>query len=81
VANIKVGKVTHYYSKIGVAVVDLLSALSVGDTVTFSGSNEFSQEVSSIQSEHESIRSAKKGDTIGLKVDKLVKPGDLLVKS
>lgn len=80
-ANTKTGKVTHYYPKIGVAVIDLSSSLSTGDSITFSGSTDFTQTVSSMQVEHNNITSAKKGDTIGLKVEQPVKPGDLLVKS
>lgn len=80
-ANPKVGKVTHYYPKIGVAVVDLSAGLAVGDLILFSGSNEFTQSVSSIQVEHESIPAAKKGDTVGLKVDQPVKPGDVLSRT
>jgi len=80
-ASDTIGKVTHFYSRIGVAVVDLSSSLSVGDQVAFTGSSNFSQTVSSIQVEHESILKAKKGDTVGLKVDQPVKPGDILHKS
>ncbi len=80
-ANKKIGTITHYYPKIGVAVVDLTSPLAVGDTINVSGTGEFSQSVTSIQVEHESIKAAKKGDTIGLKVDQLVRPGDIITKS
>jgi putative protease len=80
VASNKIGKVTHFYPKIGVAVVELSSNLSVGDNITFSGSTDFSQAVSSMQVEHESITTAKKGETIGLKVDQPVKPGDTIAK-
>ena len=78
--NLKIGKVTHFFPKIGVAVVDLSSSLSVGDKVVFKGSNTFSQTVGSIQIEHESISKAKKGQKIGLKVDQTVKPGDDILK-
>lgn len=80
ISNFKVGKVTHYYDKIGVAVVDVSAPLHVGDVVSFSGSSKFSQTISSIQVEHEKVESAKKGDTVGLKVDQAVKPGEELVK-
>lgn len=75
----QIGKVTHYYNKIGVAVVSLTAPLTVGDKVKISGhDNEFIQEVTSIQIEHEQIKKAKKGDSIGLKVEKSVKEGDVL---
>jgi len=81
ISNLKVGVVTHYYDKIGVAVIDLTSALHTGDIVKFSGSIDFSQEVTSLQVEHEKIASAKKGDTVGLKTDQAVKPGDAVLKA
>lgn len=76
-----IGKVTHYYPKIQVAVVDLKASLKVGDAISFSGSTDFSQTVDSIQVEHQNIPQAKKGDTVGLKVDSPVKPGDAISKS
>ena len=72
----KIGKVTHYYNNIDVAVVELSGKLSVGDRVKFvSGQNEFEQTVESMQIEHENISSAKKGDMIGLKVGEKVNEG------
>jgi len=32
-ADFKVGKVTHYFNKIGVAVVELVGTLTVGDSI------------------------------------------------
>jgi putative protease len=76
-ADFKIGKVTHYYDKIGVAVVELDSDLMVGEKIKFSrgGEDMFEQEVESIQIEHQKLQSAKKGDTIGLKVSQEVKEG------
>jgi len=79
--NTKLGKITHYYPKIGVAVVDLVDSLHQGDEITISGSTSFSQTVSSMQIEHEAQEQVKKGQTIGLKVDQPVKPGDEITKS
>lgn len=77
--NQQIGKITHYYDKIGVAVVDLTADLKKGDTIKISGhDNEFSQQVTSMQMEHKQIESAKKGETVGLKIDQAVKKGDLL---
>ena len=73
----KVGKVTHYYDKIGVAIVELDGQLSVGDKIKFvrGGEDVFEQNVDSIQIEHEKKESAKKGEVVGLKVEKEVKEG------
>lgn len=73
-ANKKVGKIAHYYDKIGVAVVDLTADLKRGDKIKIvKGDEEFEQEVQSMQVEHKEVSMAKKGDSVGLKVDKEVK--------
>ena len=76
-ADLKIGKVTHYYDKIGVAIVELDAALSNGDTVKFvrGGEDLFEQKVESMQIEHKQVDSAKKGDVVGLKADKEIKEG------
>ncbi len=79
-ADFKIGQVTHYYDKIGVAVVDLSAPLHVGDRVRISGSTEFHQTVESMQVEHEQVESAGAGDTVGIKIVQKVSPGDELVK-
>ena len=82
-ADYKVGKITHYYDKIGVAVLDLSGDLAVGDKIKFArgGEDLFSQTVSSMQVEDEKKDSAKKGDIVGLKVDSEVKEGAEVYKA
>lgn len=82
-AKFKIGSVKHFYDKIGVAVVELTAELSVGDTILFErgGEEMFSQNVESMQVEHEKISQAKKGDIVGLKVDQEVKEGAEIYKS
>lgn len=74
-SQFKVGRVTHYYDKIGVAIVELDSDLALGDKIKFvrGGEDLFEQEVSSIQIEHTKLDSAQKGDVVGLKTEKGVK--------
>ena len=72
----KIGKVTHYFDKLGVAVLSLTSPLAVGDSVKFSGHNiEFTQVVGSMQLDHAPVEKVKKGDDVALKVDQVVKDG------
>lgn len=80
ISNLKVGTVSHYYDKIGVAVVEVTGSLHVGDHIKIAGSGEFTQTVDSIQVEHEKKESAKKGDTVGLKVIAPVHEGDEIIK-
>ena len=71
-----IGKVTHYFGKIEVAVVDLSGALKVGDNIRIAGGEiDFTQSVKSMQVEHESVKSAKSGDSVGLKVKEKVRDG------
>ena len=71
-----VGKVTHYFPKAGVAVVELSAGLAVGDKIEIEKGGEIvKQDVKSMQIEHESLQKAKKGMEIGLKVDEDVKSG------
>ena len=77
----KVGKISHYYQKIGVAVIDLDDTLSVGDQIEISGpSTNLTQTVDSMQIEHESIKQAKKGMSVGMKVSDRVKENDVVYK-
>ncbi len=77
----EIGEVAHYFSKIGVAVVELSDILSVGDTIHIKGAHtDFQQEVKSMQIEHEDIEKAGAGQSIGLKVKKRVRENDAVYK-
>ncbi|OGY23124.1 MAG: translation elongation factor-like protein [Candidatus Woykebacteria bacterium RBG_13_40_7b] len=77
----EIGKITHYYDKISVAVVELKAALKTGDSIHIKGhATDFTQDVESIQIEHEEIKEAKKGDHIGMKVSEEVKEHDIVYK-
>jgi putative protease len=83
-ADQKVGVVTHYYDKIGVAVIKLSKAgLKVGDKIKLISpdGSDFTQEVASMQIEHAKIEIAKAGDEFGLKVTKPVKPKTEIFKT
>lgn len=73
-----VGKITHYFTNIGVAVVEVANgSLKVGDKIHIKGAtSDFEQTIESMQIEHENVETAKKGDAIGMKVDQQVREGD-----
>ena len=74
-----IGKVIHYYDKIGVAILKVDKTLKVGDKVKFEkGDNVFEQLVDSMQIEHGQITQAKKGQEIGIKVNQDAKDGTLV---
>ncbi|MEM1515851.1 MAG: translation elongation factor-like protein [Candidatus Bathyarchaeia archaeon] len=77
----EVGRVTHYYSRIGVAVVSLIDTLSVGDRIFIRGATtNFEQNVESMQIEHKNVNIAYSGQSIGLKVNQRVREGDKVYK-
>lgn len=71
-----IGKVTHYFSNIEVAVIELSDTLKVGDTIRIvGGMTDFTQTVESMEIEHKKVEEAKKGQSIGLKVSQKVREG------
>jgi len=72
-----IGKVTHYFGKIGVAVIELADSLKVGDKIRIVGGvdTDFTQTVESMEVEHQKVNEAKAGDSIGLKVEQKVREG------
>jgi len=77
----QIGSIRHYYSKIGVAVIDLTAKIAVGDTVRIKGvTTDFRQKVESMQIEHANVQNAGAGQSIGLRVTEKVREGDLAYK-
>jgi putative protease len=69
-----IGKITHYFGKIGVAVIELSDTLKVGDTIRIAGgATDFTQTVDSMEVEHQKVQEAKKGESVGLKVNEKVR--------
>ncbi|OGH24724.1 MAG: hypothetical protein A3B47_00620 [Candidatus Levybacteria bacterium RIFCSPLOWO2_01_FULL_39_24] len=76
-----IGKVIHYYDKIGVAVVKLEKTLKAEDKVKFTkGDKSFEQTIESMQLEHKQVTSGKKGEEVAIKVNEVVKSGTALYK-
>lgn len=72
-----IGEVTHYYGGIGVAIIKFKREAKTGEIVHFKGtSTDFTQEIKSMQYDHKDIKSAKKGQEVGIKVDEKVREGD-----
>ena len=72
-----VGRVTHHYSRIGVAVIEVIGTIKVGDTIHIKGgTRDFQQEIDSMEIEHQKVEVAKRGESIGLKVIEKVREGD-----
>ncbi|MBN1222674.1 MAG: hypothetical protein JXB23_05465 [Candidatus Aminicenantes bacterium] len=78
----EIGKITHYFLKISVGVIELTSGvLQVGDTIHIKGhTTDFYQKVQSMQVEHNSVTSIKTGESAGLKVESPVREHDVVLK-
>lgn len=71
-----IGVISHYFSNIGVAVIDLSAGLKAGEEIRIiGGETDFNQKVESMEVEHEKVSSAKKGASVGMKVDQKVREG------
>ena len=72
-----IGRITHYFANIEVAVIDLTASLKKGDTIRVVGGQEtdFEQEIKSMQIDHKEVKSAKKGDSVGTKIGEKVHEG------
>ncbi|MBI4215087.1 translation elongation factor-like protein [archaeon] len=72
----------HFYPKISVAIIKLASEVRQGDTISIEGhGKKFAQRVSSMQIEHAPVSVAKRGQSVGLKVAKRAKEGDVVFKA
>ncbi|TET84648.1 MAG: hypothetical protein E3J36_00750 [Candidatus Nealsonbacteria bacterium] len=71
-----IGKITHYFGNIEVAVIELSDTLKVGDNIRIvGGETDFTQIIESMEVEHKKVEEAKKGDSVGLKVGQKVREG------
>jgi hypothetical protein len=79
--EILVGKVTHYFDRIGVAVLDLTAELKVGDHILILGRiTEITQPVNSMEIDHKKVQSAGPGMDVALLVADPVHVGDKVYK-
>lgn len=80
-AEVEVGKITHYFGKLGVAGVKLSAALSVGEKIHILGhTTDLTQEVQSIQVDHGQIDKAAADAEIGLLVTDHVREHDTVYR-
>ena len=76
-----VGKVSHYFTKIGVGVIELSDELRVGDRISIEGATtNIQQTVDSMEIEHKKVKVAGAGKSIGLKTIQRVREGDVVYK-
>jgi len=77
----RVGEVTHYFNRLGVAVIRLNGELCIGDLIHIYGhTTDFTQRVGSMEIEHRKVESVGPGDDAALLVVDRVRKGDTIYK-
>jgi translation elongation factor EF-Tu-like GTPase len=78
----EVGKVAHFFSKINVAVIDVMDTISVGDKIFIKGpTTDIEQTINSMEIEHEKVKQAEAGQSVGMKVNGRVRENDTVYKT
>ena len=76
-----IGTVTHYFSHLSVAAVELSQPLKVGERIHIKGhTTDLLQAVESMQVDHAPIEQAKPGDDVALHVDDHVRDHDRIYR-
>jgi len=81
-AEVELGKVTHYFGKIGVAAIEITQdTLVVGDTIHVKGhTSDFTQTVDSLQIDGQPVEEATVGQSVGIKVAEHAREHDVVYK-
>lgn len=78
----EVGKVSHFFTKINVAVIEVKDTISVGDKIFIKGpTTDIEQTVDSMEIEHKKVKQATAGQSIGMKVKGRVRESDIVYKT
>ncbi len=80
--EVEVGRVADYFAKIGVVAIEVTAnSIKVGDKLHFKGhTTDFTEEIKSMQVEHEQVEEAGVGDNVGIKVGDRVRSHDTVFK-
>lgn len=72
------GKVKHYFDKLGVCVVELVSKLKVGDKIVVIGQTTGAKKfvIGSLEQKRKSVFLAEKGEDVGIKIPFRVRKND-----
>jgi translation elongation factor EF-1alpha len=77
----RIGRISNYYNKLGVATIVIENELAVGDRIHIKGhTTDFTQNLESMQIEHKKVEHAKEGDSIGIKIKEHAREHDVIYK-
>ena len=79
--EVEIGRITHFYNHINVAVLSLSDSLKVGDQIHIYGHmTDFDQKVTSMEVEHHTVVWVRPGDEVALKVIEPVREHDIVYR-
>jgi putative protease len=77
----QIGKITHYYSHLNVAVLELSDRLKLGETIhVFGHTTDFVQKVTSMEVDHHRVVVVEPGENVALKVLEPVRVHDVIYR-
>ena len=78
----EVGRVSHFFGKINVAIIEVTDTISVGDKIVIKGpTTDIEQTVDSMEIEHTKVKQAEAGQSIGMKVNARIREKDIVYKT
>lgn len=80
--EIEIAHVEDYFAHVGVVALEIIAeGIRVGDVLHFKGhTTDLITEVSSMQIDHQDVKEAKVGDSVGIKVNEKVRIHDKVYK-
>ncbi|OHA93175.1 MAG: hypothetical protein A3H52_03135 [Candidatus Zambryskibacteria bacterium RIFCSPLOWO2_02_FULL_39_26] len=77
----EIGKITHWYDKINVAVIKLTGGIKKGDKIKIKkGTEETEATVESLQIDRVDVEKGKKNDEVAIKLSQKAKEGSTVYK-
>ena len=77
----EIGKITHWYDKINVAVIKLTGGIKKGDKIKIKkGTEETEATVDSLQIDRVDVEKGKKNDEVAIKLSQKAKEGSTVYK-
>jgi hypothetical protein len=79
--EVEIGRVTHYYNHLNVAVLRLSDGLKLGDRIHILGHlTDFEESVVSMQVNHRAVVWVKPGEDVAIKVNEPVREHDVVFR-
>lgn len=79
--EVEIGKITHYYNHLNVAVLKLTDGLKLGDRIHILGHlTDFTERVASMEVNHHPVVWVKPGEDVAIKVTEPVREHDIVYR-